>query len=428
MFNSTVLDVGIGLVLVYLILGLVCTTVNEWIAQMFKLRAQTLKDGIDALLARVSSDGSQCTPADLHVARLVQRLTTAGDKLAAALGLDPAGAPGYDPNIDIDLATIGPALAARINAALANPSLWEAIDIAKVSAKTLAGAKKQSSVDALRRANLALLREAYPEELGELRHCFYNHPLVKSLCGSGGLPSYIPCGTFAMTLLDILGNGRHEWSTVKSAIDGMPEGDVKRSLQVLAEQADGSIYKFRDNLANWFQNQMDRVSGWYKKKVQIITVVVALGITILANADTLQISRKLYQNPALRQKVAQEASITAKNSAPAALTPEEKAEIGELTGWSAEFISFHELQAGQDGRAQIPENADAFPGLDLLSSPRLLAAWLWAVMPGHLLGWFLTCVAVSLGAPFWFDVLSNFMNVRSAGQVPAPEGQNQTKT
>src|ERR1017187_5272012 len=105
MFNSTVLDVGIGLVLVYLILGLVCTTVNEWIAQMFKMRPQTLKDGIDALLARASSDAGLCTPADLHVARLVQRLTTAGDKLAAALGLDPAAAAGYDPNIDIDVAT-----------------------------------------------------------------------------------------------------------------------------------------------------------------------------------------------------------------------------------------------------------------------------------------------------------------------------------
>jgi hypothetical protein len=57
-----------------------------------------------------------------------------------------------------------------------------------------------------------------------------------------------------------------------------------------------------------------------------------------------------------------------------------------------------------------------------------LAAWLWAVIPSHLLGWFLTCVAVSLGAPFWFDVLSNFMNVRSAGQVPAAEGQSQSKT
>ena len=33
MFNSSVLDVAIGLIFVYLILGLMCTTVNEWLAQ-----------------------------------------------------------------------------------------------------------------------------------------------------------------------------------------------------------------------------------------------------------------------------------------------------------------------------------------------------------------------------------------------------------
>src|ERR1035438_3433320 len=32
-FNSSVLDVAIGLVFIYLLLGLMCTTVNEWIAQ-----------------------------------------------------------------------------------------------------------------------------------------------------------------------------------------------------------------------------------------------------------------------------------------------------------------------------------------------------------------------------------------------------------
>ncbi len=45
MFNSSVLDVAIGLVFVYLLLGLMCTTVNEWLAQLFKTRAATLKRG-----------------------------------------------------------------------------------------------------------------------------------------------------------------------------------------------------------------------------------------------------------------------------------------------------------------------------------------------------------------------------------------------
>ena len=45
MFNSSVLDVAIGLLFVYLLLGLMCTTVNEWFAQLFNTRAATLKRG-----------------------------------------------------------------------------------------------------------------------------------------------------------------------------------------------------------------------------------------------------------------------------------------------------------------------------------------------------------------------------------------------
>jgi hypothetical protein len=33
-------------------------------------------------------------------------------------------------------------------------------------------------------------------------------------------------------------------------------------------------------------------------------------------------------------------------------------------------------------------------------------------------GWILTAVAASLGAPFWFDTLNKFMNVRSVGASP----------
>jgi hypothetical protein len=36
----------------------------------------------------------------------------------------------------------------------------------------------------------------------------------------------------------------------------------------------------------------------------------------------------------------------------------------------------------------------------------------------HIPGWVLTIVAVSLGAPFWFDTLNRFMSLRAAGKAP----------
>ncbi len=50
MFGSEILEVGMGLALVYLIVSILCTAVNEWIARLFALRAKTLESGIEKLL------------------------------------------------------------------------------------------------------------------------------------------------------------------------------------------------------------------------------------------------------------------------------------------------------------------------------------------------------------------------------------------
>jgi hypothetical protein len=50
MFNSGILDVVIGLTVIYLQLSLVCTAVNELIAAVFRKRANDLEYGIRKLL------------------------------------------------------------------------------------------------------------------------------------------------------------------------------------------------------------------------------------------------------------------------------------------------------------------------------------------------------------------------------------------
>src|SRR3984957_3320408 len=86
MFNSSVLDVAIGLIFVYLLLGLMCTTVNEWLAQAFKTRAATLKEGIRRLLHAPPDGTYLIRPADINVAALAKRLSKANDKLMQAAG------------------------------------------------------------------------------------------------------------------------------------------------------------------------------------------------------------------------------------------------------------------------------------------------------------------------------------------------------
>jgi hypothetical protein len=44
-------------------------------------------------------------------------------------------------------------------------------------------------------------------------------------------------------------------------------------------------------------------------------------------------------------------------------------------------------------------------------------AWLFGSIWSHLLGWIVTVLAISIGAPFWFDLLNKFVNLRSAGRA-----------
>jgi len=422
MFNSSVVDVCIGLIATYLILGLFCTTVNEWFAQFWNMRAKTLKQGIQHLLQEPQLP-------DINAAKLMESL--GNSRLADALGVDAA-------EIQSRLASgdhgVLQDLTARIEAAVRDPRLFQKIDLSGVESSVLAAAKK-GPADSRVKINYALLSQAYPEAISQVKTLeskFYNHPLIKSLFRPGDHPSYIPAPVFAAALVDILKAGAATpdvaLANVKSSIDTLPNSDVKRALEALLESAGGDVGLLRAKIETWFENTMDRVSGWYKNKVQIITAVLAAGVTIFANADTVQIARSLYLNPALRAKIVSEAKSVS-NSDGHILTANEQADLGELTGWSSEFKIFHRLQAQADHSAAIAQAAtdDTFPGLDLVRRPAVLGSWLWAIVPGHLLGWLLTAVAASLGAPFWFDTLNKFMNIRAAGTAPDEKGKDRSK-
>jgi hypothetical protein len=469
MFNSSVLDVAIGLIFVYLLLGLMCTTVNEWLAQLFNTRAATLKEGIRRLLNAPPDGIYLIRPEDIDIAALAKRFMKSDDKLTLALGTFGASlqtsldqwrtALAANPNAQPP-AGLAALMANQLSAALNDPGLCEKIDNSKVSPETKAEIAKKPKGNDLLRVNRALLSQAYPEQITSLSDSFYNHPLIKSLGRPGKHPSYVPSKTFALALVDIFAKGQAGTGTadqtlaqIKTSIDNLPDGEVKKSLQALLLNGSDSLDKVEAKLEGWFNDSMDRVSGWYKNRVQVWTIVIASVVTILVNADTIQIAQKLMINPALRDKIVQEAKAT--NAPPTdqtapTLTAQQKDDLSSLTGWTEEFRIFHHLDACADPslrgassetdcRAESDQqvktntnpkfvaawNSDAFPGMQLLGG--LLFPWLWTVVPTHVAGWILTAIAASLGAPFWFDLLNKFMNVRAAGTSPREKGTDKSK-
>src|SRR5271163_1936646 len=61
LLNSTVLDVAIGLIFIYLLLAIICTTINEWISGMFKVRSKMLASAVQQLLDHQPSTSDPAT-------------------------------------------------------------------------------------------------------------------------------------------------------------------------------------------------------------------------------------------------------------------------------------------------------------------------------------------------------------------------------
>ena len=309
MFATSIIEVAIGLVFVYLLMSLICSAVNEMIESFLKNRAKDLERGISELFNGVAGDG--------------------------------------------------------------------------------------------------LVAE------------FYNHPLIKGLFrgeyGQGtqrparaldqlkstNLPSYIPARNFAYAIIDIV---LHPATGVRAqalpvSMDAIRpalrknfgESPVGRALRTLAEQAGDDVNALRENVETWFNGSMDRVSGTYKRRTQRIIFALGFILTVLLNINTITIARRLSTDATMRSVIVAQAEGFA--SRPDALNTNLKQNKQELEGLG--------LPLGWQN------------GIDFIN-PLYNENFNWwdhTLLP--ILGWLLTAAAISLGAPFWFDLLNKFMVIRA---------------
>lgn len=282
------------------------------------------------------------------------------------------------------------------------------------------------------------IRELFNQDGGgELVAKFYNHPLISGLfLGPYGriqskaigfrdlvtptnLPSYIPARNFAYTVIDLALHPPTEGAAevarddapqpsrtpvasvtplpvsmdaLRSALRRTPIGgtQVGRALRALAEQAGEDMNVLRENVETWFNGAMDRVSGTYKRRTQWIIFTLGFVLTVLLNVNTITIATRLSTDATLRSVVVAEAEGFA--SRPDARKPDFERNKAELRGLGLPLGWPH----GTNMVAPWNNNFRAWPNL---------------LLP--LLGWLLTAAAISLGAPFWFDLLNKFMVIRA---------------
>jgi hypothetical protein len=235
----------------------------------------------------------------------------------------------------------------------------------------------------------------------------YRHPLIDGLfqgtfeTEKGGrlwsnLPSYIPSHNFALALIDVIHGAQpnvaaQPLQALRNGIEVIPNAQVKRALQTLVTAAGDDIERARVNIETWFNNGMDRVSGWYKRWAQSVIFVLGLLLVGILNADTIAIANNLAQDPSVRQALVAAAEESVKKQ-----TQDAKGGFQGLTT-TIDQMRHLGLAIGWD-----PDDPRRWPGTSF---------WDWFMKA---IGLLVTALAISLGAPFWFDVLNKFMFARSA--------------
>lgn len=181
-------------------------------------------------------------------------------------------------------------------------------------------------------------------------------------------------------------------------------------------------------IAKWYEEAMQRASSVYRRKTQRALLVIGLILALGLNVDAVRMAQILYLNPQLRSDVAAQAMAVAEDAklAPATTTTT-TGNATVATPTTGNTTTTPATAPTKSPREQLRESAGqlrdlakvGFPlgwqapwtdgFLFLKNSEPTFASWL-----AKFFGLAASALAVCLGAPFWFDVIGRLVKLRSS--------------
>jgi len=272
---------------------------------------------------------------------------------------------------------------------------------------------------------------------GKLTQDLYQHPLIKSLNQKGSSrkesagPSYIPSQIFSSALLEIIQDKPfadkyqidvNKLETVDEFVNKLEQSnlpkDLKYNLALLAKRAKAKVQDTQEQIQQlqqeievWFDSSMERASGVYTRNAKGVALLIALVITLLANADSVYIIKTLAKEETIRSTVTQIADQVVAPNSEALSCLQAAQNRGEAEVCTTDIRD--EVNFILDDISPLPIGWNfAEPFEKQFSSFNI------KTVTEAVIGWLLSAVAISMGAPFWFDLLGKVINVRNTGKKP----------
>ena len=366
MFQNAAIDVTIALILMYLMLSLLCTVINEFIATKLKLRAKSLASAIEQLL-----DNQALRNAFYRHGLIVTNMRATATGPQSTMGGMSSVASGVRDMM--------------ISRPPAELSTQPATSPAAPSGLVL-------SVPA------PLAPESHPSYLSSRSVAL---ALIASLDPAKPLP----------VILDI-----------QNTVKNLPASRIRDVLLSSLTEAGTDVDKLRTSIATWFDDSMERLSGAYKRQLKWISMLVGLIVTIAFNADSFNVAVTLWSDQDRRASIVAIATQVAQEPLSDVPKGVDKAKLYETINKTEDTLRSLPIGWNCSGNS-APRTSPSD------QTPMSLGSWecakknLTTLTPMQVLGWMFTATALTLGAPFWFDLLQKFVNLRGAGGRPKREDE-----
>lgn len=260
----------------------------------------------------------------------------------------------------------------------------------------------------------------------------YNHPLIFGLftdeyqpsssskrpgilSRGHNLPSYIPAKNFALALMDMAARGPDtdvvtsdprgpilSLESVRLNVANLKNQALQRVLLSAIDAAQGDINQAQANIESWYNSGMDRVSGWYRRSTQWIIFAIGVLTAVGMNINTVTIADYLIRDETARAaivaRVEKVETIPGSSSTNYSAANQELESLNLPLGWSEGW------GAPKRGRATSEVGR-------------------WNNWMAPILGWLLTALAATMGAPFWFDMLNKVTVIRSTVKPHEKSGE-----
>lgn len=293
-------------------------------------------------------------------------------------------------------------------------------------------------------------------------------------------PSYFDARTVALALLDSITpkdqrdpEAQAEFPTldqIKDSVAKLGDSNIRDVLLSSLATAGGDLAKARADLEKWFDSAMDRLSGGYKRWAKKWALIIGIGIAVIFNADSVHVSQKLWADETLRAQMVESASAilqdrdllrnvkcepvgnateqtdtsqgsegsnTSSGAADQTDATQADATQAETTQTDTTQTSTTQVRDDQTDPSekmacllkQFGTQQDNLRPLPIGWTKAQLAEFCefkldWFIF--KIIGLLWTGLALSLGAPFWFDILDKFMSIRGA-QKPEKTAEEQPK-